>query len=165
MDRWRASFLKWIAPAAAMVLVCIACARPAWASLGGDVASIQADQVNLQGTRQTTAMASYTVHEIQSASGTVVREYVSADGKVFAVAFRGPWLPDMRQLLGNYFEPYSAARQAEVAQNPNARRARRPVVVDEPGLNVQISGHPRAFAGRAYVPGSVPAGVRLEDIQ
>lgn len=164
MNRRRASFLKWIV-SAAVALVCMGGALPALASLGGDVGTIQADQVNLQGTRRTTTVASYTVHEIQAASGTVVREYVSADGKVFAVAFRGPWLPDMRQLLGNYFEQYSAARQAEVAQNPNARRARRPVVVDEPGLNVQISGHPRAFAGRAYVPGNVPAGVRLEDIQ
>jgi hypothetical protein len=165
MDRQRACCLKWIVPLVAVALLSVAAVRPAQASLGGDVGSIQADQVKLQGTRQTTAKAAYTVHEIQSASGTVVREYLSADGKVFAVTFRGPFLPDIRQILGDYFEQYSAARQAQVAQNPNMRRARRPVVVDEPGLNVQIGGHPRAFAGRAYVPGMLPAGVQLEEIQ
>ena len=122
MGRRRMSSLKWVAPA--MALVCMGSAPPARASLGGDVISIQADQVKLQGPRQTTTLASYTVHEIQAASGTVVREYVAADGKVFAVTFHGPFLPDMRQILGNYFEQYSAAMQAEVAQNPDARRAR-----------------------------------------
>jgi len=165
MDRRRACCLKWIVPAAAVALMGLAAVRPAEASLGGDVGSIQADQVKLQGTRQTTAKAAYTVHEIQAASGTVVREYLSADGKVFAVTFRGPFLPDIRQILGNYFEQYSTARQAQAAQNPNARRARRPIVVDEPGLNVQIGGHPRSFAGRAYVPGMLPGGVQLEEIQ
>jgi hypothetical protein len=165
MDRRRACCLKWIVSAAAITLIGMAEVRPAQASLGGDVGSIQADQVKLQGTRQATAKAAYTVHEIQAASGTVVREYLGADGKVFAVAFKGPFFPDMRQLLGYYFAQYSAARQAQVAQNPNMRLARRPVVVDEAGLNVQIGGHPRAFAGRAYVPGNLPAGVRVEDIQ
>jgi hypothetical protein len=129
------------------------------------MASIQADQTQLQGTRRVVTNQAYTVHEIQAASGTVVREYLGGDGKVFAVAFKGPFFPDMRQLLGDYFAQYSAARQAQVAQNPNMRRARRPVVVDDPGLNVQIVGHPRAFAGRAYVPGSLPAGMQVEDIQ
>jgi hypothetical protein len=165
MDRRRASCLKWIVQAAAIALIGLAVVRPAKASLGGDVGSIQADQVKLQGTRQTTAKPAYTVHEIQAASGEVVREYLGADGKVFAVAFKGPYFPDMRQLLGDYFPQYAAARQAQAAQNPKMRRARRPVVVDDPGLNVQIVGHPRAFAGRAFVPGSVPAGMRVEDIQ
>jgi Protein of unknown function (DUF2844) len=30
---------------------------------------------------------------------------------------------------------------------------------------VQISGHMRAFLGRAYVPQMLPAGVRAEDIR
>jgi hypothetical protein len=113
------------------------------------------------------AKEAYTVHEIQAASGTVVREYVSAAGQVFAVTFKGPWLPDMRQLLGNYFDQYSRARQNSkaVEAQSGVRRVRHPVVVDEAGLNVQIVGHPRAFAGRAFVPGMLPAGVRAEDIQ
>lgn len=140
--------------------VSLAVVLPAGASLGGDAASIQADQVHLQGTRTMKTAASYTVHEIQAANGTKVREYISPAGKVFAVAFRGPWLPDMRQLLGDYFEPYSHALQA-----PGARRARRPIMIEQPGLTVQIGGHLRDYAGRAYAPDMMPSGVTPEDIQ
>jgi hypothetical protein len=42
---------------------------------------------------------------------------------------------------------------------------RRPLVIEQPGLVVQIGGHPRAFAGRAYVPEMLPTGVRTEDVQ
>ena len=145
----------------AAVWVILTSALPAWAALGGDAASIQADQVHMQGTRRTIAAESYTVHEIQAASGTIVREYVSSEGKVFAVAFHGPWLPDMRQLLGSYFDQYSRAMQARRSTS----RGRRPVMIDEPGLTVQIGGHHRAFAGKAYVPEMLPSGVGPEDIQ
>lgn len=133
----------------------------AWASLGGDAASVQADQIHLQGRRSMKAAGSYTVHEIQGSSGTVVREYVSPEGKVFGVAWQGPWMPDMRQLLGSYFNQYAQANQAQ----KGARIRRGPVLINEPGLVVQIGGHPRAFAGRAYVPEMLPSGVRAENIQ
>jgi hypothetical protein len=138
----------------------VASAMPAWASLGGDVASIQADQVHMQGTRRTTTAASYTVHEIQAANGTVVREFVSSDGKVFAVAWHGPWMPDMRQILGTYFDQYAQARQSE-----SNHVGRRPLKVEQPGLVVENGGHLRAFSGRAYAPDKLPAGVTVGDIQ
>jgi hypothetical protein len=139
----------------------ITAATPAWASLGGDLASIQADQVHMQGRRTMRAAESFTVHEIQAVNGTVVREFVSAEGKVFAIAWHGPWIPDMRQLLGSYFEQYAQAVQS---QN-SGRMGRRPVMIEQPGLVVQIGGHMRAFTGRAYVPERLPSGARVEDIQ
>lgn len=45
-----------------------------------------ADQIHMQGARTMRAAESYTVHEIQATNGTKVREYISRDGKVFAVA-------------------------------------------------------------------------------
>jgi len=134
---------------------------PAWAGLGGDANSIQDDQVHMQGARRIIAAKSFTVHEIQGDSGTVVREYASGDGKVFAVTWHGPWLPDMRQILGSYFEQYRAAVQGQTT----GRMARRPVMIDQPGLLIQIGGRVRAFAGRAYIPDKLPSGVRVEDIQ
>src|ERR1700761_911288 len=87
--------------------VLLTAAFPAWAALGGDITSVQSDQIHMQGTIRTTAKGSYAVHEIQSSAGTVVREYVASTGtstgKVFAVAWQGPYKPDMRQLLGTYF--------------------------------------------------------------
>jgi hypothetical protein len=145
----------------ATVLVILATALPAWASLGGDAASIQADQLHMQGSRTTKAADAYTVHEIQAATGTVVREYLSPEGKVFALAWNGPRLPDLRQVLGSYFEQYRAAVQSQ----SGPRMARRPVMIDQPGLVVQIGGHVGAFSGRAYVPEMLPSGVRAEEIQ
>jgi len=161
MPKRRADSMQSGAVVTCAALVILAAACPAWAALGGDMASIQADQIHMQGTRRMIAAESYTVHEIQAATGTVVREYVSADGKVFAVAWHGPWLPDMRQILGTYFEQYAQAMQSQ----SNGRMGRRPVMIEQPGLVVQIGGHMRAFAGRAYVPERLPSGARVEDIQ
>jgi Protein of unknown function (DUF2844) len=162
MSTRRADFTRssLLVMCAALAIPCLA--LPAQAALGGDAASIQADQVHMQGTRRMITANSYTVHEIQAETGTVVREYVSADGKVFAVAWQGPWLPDMRQILGTYFEQYAQAVQS---QSGGGRMARRPVMIDQPGLVVQIGGHIRAFAGRAYIPDRLPSGIRVEDIQ
>jgi hypothetical protein len=147
------------------VALILGAAFPAWAALGGDIASVQSDQFHMQGSLRTTVTGSYTVHEIQSAAGTVVREYVSSSGKsagkVFAIGWQGPWPPDMRQVLGSYFEQYVQAAKAQRA----ARVGRRPLVIEEPGLVMQVGGHPRGFVGRAYVPEMLPAGVRAEDIQ
>jgi hypothetical protein len=165
-----AAFIKAGPLVVGAVALILGAAFPAWAALGGDFASVQADQVHMQGKLRTTAMASYTVHEIQTASGTVVREYVSLSGtsasgtsagKVFAIGWKGPWPPDMRQVLGSYFDQYVQAAKAQRA----VRVGRRPLVIEEPGLVMNVGGHPRGFVGRAYVPEMLPAGVRAEDIQ
>ena len=134
---------------------------PAFAGLGEPASSVQADQAHMQGTLKTTQTQSYTVHEIHAATGTVVREYVSTSGKVFAVAWLGPWPPDMRQILGASFEQYHQAVQAQT----NARAGRRPLRIEQPGLVVHSGGHMRSFAGQAYIPGMLPQGVSAEEIR
>jgi hypothetical protein len=143
------------------VLVILVAALPVWGALGGDVSSVQTDQLHMQGTRQMTAKQSYTVYELRAATGTVVREYASPTGTVFAVAWQGPWLPDMRQLLGSYFEQYAQAAKTQ----SGARMGRRPLMIEQPGLVVESGGHPRAFVGKAYVPEMLPQGVRAEELQ
>jgi hypothetical protein len=160
----KSNFIKCrlVAGGTALVFIlALATVIPAWASLGGDTASIQADQLHMQGSRTTKAAESYTVHEIQATTGTVVKEYLSPQGKVFAVAWNGPRMPDLRQVLGSYFEQYRAA----VHSPSGPRMVRRPVMIDQPGLVVQIGGRIGAFSGRAYVPEMLPAGVRAEDLQ
>lgn len=131
---------------------------PAAAELGGTTDTVQADQQHMKGTLRTTAATGYTLHEIQAATGTTVREYVSSAGRVFAVSWEGPFLPEMRQLLGNYYEQYTQA-----LQNRKARRA--PVMINEPDLVVESGGRTRAFRGRAYVPQLVPPGIDLRAIR
>lgn len=139
----------------------IATALMAHAALGGDIASVQADQVHMQGSVRMSSASSYTVQEIQGSGGIVVREYVSRAGKVFGVAWQGPWPPDLRQLLGNYFDQYEQAVTAQRA----TRVGRGPLLINQPGLVVEMRGHPRSFFGHAYVPGMLPTGIHAEDIQ
>jgi hypothetical protein len=134
---------------------------PALASLGGDVTTVQADQARMQGSLRTTSNNSYTLHEIQTSTGVAVKEYVSTSGKVFAVTWQGPFHPDLRQLLGMYFDQFSQAEQAQRTQ----RRGHGPVLIQEAGLVVQISGHMRSFSGKAYVPQMLPVGIHAEDIR
>ena len=142
---------------AGLAVITAALAIPAAASLGGDEATVAADHAVLEGTIKVARVQRYAVHEIAAPSGTVVREFVSPAGKVFAVAWSGPAMPDLRQVLGPYFDMYVAA----VAQ----RKSRGPVHVALPGLVVQSGGHMRAFVGKAYLPDGMPAGVATEEIR
>ena len=144
-----------------IVIVSLTTALPAFAALGGDTSSVHSDQAHMQGSLRTTQTGAYTLHEIQAATGTVVREYVSPSGKVFAVAWQGPWPPDMRQLLAAYFVEYQQALQSQT----NSRAGRRPLTIQQPGLVVQSGGHMRSFAGRAYIPQMLPQGVSAEEIR
>ncbi|HUO60546.1 MAG TPA: DUF2844 domain-containing protein [Candidatus Acidoferrales bacterium] len=130
----------------------------AYASLGDSFSSVQADQSHMKASIRSTQQDGYIVHELQSQSGVRVREYVSPEGKVFAVSWDGPFMPDLRQVLGSYFDQFSHAAQS--------RRARGgPLIINEPGLVVESGGHMRSFFGRAYVPQMVPANVRTESIR
>lgn len=133
----------------------------AYAGLGGDLNSVMNDQIHFQGSLQTTHTASFTVHEIHPQTGTVIREYVSSSGTVFAVSWRGAWLLDMQQLLGSYFEQYANAAKAQMASRPG----RRPLQITQPDFVFQQGGHMRSFMGRAYLPQMLPAGMHAEEIQ
>jgi len=133
---------------------------PARAALGGDAASIEADRVQLRGELRVSApaaSAAYELHEITLPSGTVLHEYLAA-GRVFAVSWRGPLMPDLQQVLGGHF-----ARYAQAAVHPAIRH--RLVTINDPDLVVSSTGHMRAFSGRAWVPSLLPAGFSLSDIR
>jgi hypothetical protein len=104
-------------------------------------------------------MGRYSVHEMMSDSGATVREFATPEGKIFAVAWQGPFHPDYQQLLGSYF----AQLQQASGQQRLTRRA--PVMIETPGFVFQSFGHFRALAGRAYVPQMLPTGVGVEEIR
>jgi Protein of unknown function (DUF2844) len=128
--------------------------------LGEDVTSIQADRAHINATARVTPGQKYTIHELRSATGTVVREFASPSGKVFAVAWQGPTFPDMKQLLGSHFEQFQKAAQAQ-----NRRGGHGPLIIEQPGLVVELGGHMRSFVGRAYLPDEMPSDVRNEEIR
>jgi hypothetical protein len=134
-------------------------ASPAFAVLGGDATSVEADQIHINATRRVSQSNGYVIHELHSSTGSVVREFVSPSGRVFAIAWQAPSLPDLRQLLGPYFDEFQKA--AALSHKP----AHAPLFVEHSGLVVQLGGHMRSFTGRAYLPDQLPSGTRVEDIR
>ncbi|MBN3727919.1 DUF2844 domain-containing protein [Burkholderia sp. Ac-20379] len=109
----------------------------------------------------TAQSAAYTVRETTLGSGTVIREYVGANGAVFGVAWQGPTKPDFATIFGDYFSSYSSGVEASHA----ARGLRAPVAIDSSALVVRSGGHMGAFTGSAWLPQALPAGMSGADIQ
>src|SRR5438105_10114784 len=65
------------------IVLTAAVATPAFAALGGDSATVQADVARMKGALRITSSAGVTVHEITTSYGTVVREYLTPGDKVF----------------------------------------------------------------------------------
>ena len=103
--------------------------------------------------------ADFTVHELTLPSGTVVREFVGADGRVFAVAWRGPTLPDLKQIFG---EDNLQAFLSAPSESHSPRKSR---TVRQSDLVVHSTGSGRFFTGFAYIPSLMPNSVREEDIR
>lgn len=131
------------------------------ASLGRDATSVREDVAKMQGALRTSSGNSYTLHEIQTPTGVAIKEYASPVGQVFAVTWKGPFHPDLRQLLGAYYDEYVQAVRTQRAQ----RAGRGPVLIQHARLVVEVSGHLRSFTGRAYIPQQLPAGMHVEDIR
>lgn len=98
------------------------------------------------------------IYLFKSPSGTQIKEYVNAENTVVAVTWQGPSLPNLRQLLGAYFETFvnrptdhgSSHRSAELLTD---------------GLVVQSHGQMRNFSGRAYLPKLLPSGFNIDQIK
>ncbi len=131
---------------------------PCWAVLGEPEESVAFDREHLHGELRSTVQDRFAVHEISTADGTTVREYASPAGLVFAVSWQGPFVPDMAQLLGSYFQEFREAGRSPARQ-------RRPLAVRTEHLGAEMGGHMRAFHGRVYLPGALPEGVSESDVR
>jgi len=143
---------------AAVATIALATAGTGWAALGQPASSVSADQARLRGEVHATMREGFSVHEIAAADGRLVREFVSPAGMVFGVAWEGPTLPNLAELLGPYFVEFQRAAHA-------SPRRRGPVVVRTERLVVESGGHLRAFHGRAYVPDLVPAAASASAVR
>ena len=106
----------------------------------------------------TAAAAAYDVNTSVLDNGTTVREYV-ANGVVFAVSWTGPFLPDLRALLGQQFTTLTS----ETARRPKAGNSQ--VRIVRPDVTIESTGHMRAYSGRAWVTSLLPAGFDTDEIE
>jgi hypothetical protein len=132
---------------------------PAFAALGGDATSVDADVAKMKGQAHATPAVGYTVSQITLSTGTVVNEYVTPGGKVFAVTWKGPSVPDLQQTLGSYFSAFQAAGSVPHGANHHQLR------VQQSDFVLQTGGHMRAWRGAAYVPSLLPPNFSLDDIK
>lgn len=145
--------------AGAALAVGLLLAGAAQAGLGERAESVARDHAMLHGTAlRVTPMASYEMHEITSAHGGRVREYVSRDGAVFATTWAGPAMPDLKVVLAGHYAQYMAGAQAHRASHHVFS-----MTTDQ--MVLRVMKLPRGIAGSARVPALVPAGVNVEDIR
>jgi hypothetical protein len=130
------------------------------AALGGSMSSVEQDRAHFSAQMLSVTHATHAVHSMTLANGDTVREFMNPDGAVFAIAWRGPARPDLRQLLGARFDTLQSDNAAA-----KVKGLRRPLTVERSDFVVQSGGHPGAFWGLAYLPQAIPAGFSPDDLQ
>lgn len=102
----------------------------------------------------------YTVHQTVLPTGTRVEEFALPGGKVFAVTWDGPVLPDWRLFFGDSYPAFEEL----------ARKKRQSGVVggalvsQQPELVVVSRGRMGSFSGHAYLPARVPTGLAMSSL-
>lgn len=136
----------------------LAGAPAAQAALGAGVASVESDRLQVGATRLQVAHAAFTVHELNTPGGGVVREYVSPAGVVFGISWHGPAMPNLRQVLGGQYPVLIGSTHRQAG-------GRGHLAVTEGPLVFESNGRMRSFHGRAFLSTALPAGVSTNDIQ
>ena len=114
-------------------------AMPAFAHLGGDASSVEADRQMFNAQLRSTAMPLYQQHTLRTESGALP--------------------PDLHQLFGDYYQRYQTAAPASARVGMH-----RQLSIAAPDLVVQAIARVRAYQGMAYVPSLVPAGVSVTEL-
>lgn len=138
----------------------LATAQHAQAAPGEPAGSVALGEEAIPATQGSTrAGGDYSVRETVS-DLTTIREYVSASGVVFGIAWDGLTHPDLTLLLGAYAAEYHDAAQADLRM-----RGRRCHQVKTDRLVVEQWGHMRHLQGRAYATLLVPPGMSADEIR
>lgn len=131
----------------------------AHAGLGELAASVQHDHSALRASaEEVTALPRFVRHTLRTPQGGQVHEFVGADGRVFAVSWSGPTLPDLKTLLASHYDEY-------VGQAAKRHASHHVFTMSTDGLVLGITRLPRGFSGAAHVPALLPAGVSAQDIR
>jgi hypothetical protein len=103
------------------------------------------------------ASINYSTQQMQDDVGNTITEYMTTNGIVFALTWRGLFKPDLNRLLGSYFKTYLAVE--------GKSSVRQTQIVNQDAVVVVSEGHLRNFHGHAYIPGLVPVGFSLGDLK
>lgn len=119
------------------------------ASLGDSVADSRGGAPLCGDAKHVLTFVGYKLIEFDGKDGSVVRQYVGHDNRVFGVSWQTARVPDMKSLLGSYFPEFQRAVQVR-GHRPG------PMALRTKNLVVESAGHMRAYFGRAYLPSLLP---------
>ncbi len=126
---------------------------PAFATLGGNSASVSADQAVLQATMTRSAKAGYTDYALTLANGIIVHEFVNSANQVFEVTWNGKRMrPNMKQILGSYFSHFYPQQKEGQATSRRLDRVSTTVEIHSAVQN-------RLFSGTAHIPSMIPTSI------
>lgn len=130
----------------------------AYASLGELSNSVDIEVKNLSAQILTSQINDkYLIKSINDKNGQI-KEYINTStNKVFAVIWATKRIPNMKVLLGNYYEDFSKAKQSSYGLTSGANSSNN-LVSNYGG----VQGH---FFGRVVLTPEMPEGISLGDLQ
>ncbi len=134
----------------AILFMLMMATTPAWAALGSNVASVDADVQAFNGQHTLVAKTGFNLHQITMQDGSVINEYVSPAGTVFGVSWRGHRIPNFHQLLGTYLTNMQQGQRTNVIP-------RRAVTIQGTDFMLTSFGRMMNYQGRAWVPSLIPS--------
>lgn len=140
-------------------LMCLlwACASACHAGLGDAPAQLDSylSQRNLT---QTLSNGTATYRETVLSTGTIVHEYLDSTGNVYAVTWKGPFQPDLKALLGSYFQVLNTA-------SASGRKGMSGLHIVQSDFVLTSSGQMGALDGKAWLPPKLPVGMTAQNLK
>ena len=154
-----------------ITIIIVSCLpRLALATLGENTASIvqdnqvlnnnllktsQAQRISYYKAPQLQHLAKYDISTMITSDGVVVKQFIR-DGKVFAISWHGPRIPNLRQLYGVYFKDFIAS--TTINRGMHQRR------VDGLDFTATVSGISGKLVGQALLKSQLPPSLALTDL-
>ena len=126
-----------------------------FAGLGEGANSAGLERMGLHARPLVSASPLYSLQEHQGADGSRLRQYVAANGTVFAVSWNTLYKPDLSAMLGTSYPAYAVMARAAARQPGIHRRLRH----EDLDLVLQSSAHLHVFSGFAFRRSMFPRGL------
>lgn len=143
-----------------LYLLLILIPKYSFAALGDAPLIVENDVKNFASEPATeTLNDNYKVYEFKTTQ-YILKQYTTTDGTVFAVSWRGDKIPNLKNVLGKYYDEF---KNAELNGQIN-REPRRSLNIKTEKLIFNMSGHIHNKKGSAYDPKLVPSTFKMENI-
>ena len=140
---------------------------PAKAELGGSAATIDLEHIQLKSTAHIIDSSSpcFDVHTL-FVNKTLVRQFVNpVTGKVFALNFVGPLIPNLQKLAGSHFDEWQTSQAISANSKTLVTRHHQTTSTESGQLSVKIHRSLRQTYGALILKTETPACVQPGDLK